>query len=188
MTLAVWHPELWIVDDATLDWWIEPRETGGADGYYVSWVEKLDPQQLAPDEWTRLRWPAGEAMPTIDGPLHTTLQLYPELADDDGDPTYLKVRLVRLLPDGSEDATAIGTYAVPARLKTFALPPHTTFMQCEADTPLAVDVYHNGDRELVMGNRIWKVWRDDHGNADDGAGAQWDADAAALLGPRPVAA
>jgi hypothetical protein len=165
------------------DDWPEPRETGGDGAYYVSWTEKSDPQPIAPGQWVRLRWPLGTDLPTIDDALHVTLQLYPDLADDETDPTYLKVKLVRLLPDGSEDATAIGTYTVPKRLRSWALPPHTTFMQCSADTPLAVDVYHNGDGELTFGNRIAKLWNEQ--GAELAAADQWDADAAELLGARP---
>jgi hypothetical protein len=162
----------------------EPRSTGD-HGYYESWTEKADPQSIPPDTWTRLRWAEGTDMPVPDGPVLLTLQVYPELLDAQSDGSYLKIRLARLLPDGTEDYTAYGTYTVPAWLKSWALPPHTTFMVCSADTPIAVDVYQNGWDDLVMGNRIYKVWQPGGGTPGDPV-AQYDRDAVALLGPRPA--
>jgi len=147
--------------------------------FYESWVEKHDPQRIPPFKWTRLRWPKGERMTVIDGRLHQTVQLTPALTDGVYDPTYLKVRLTRdadPTTPSDDDATAIGTYTVPDRLKAWALPPHTTFMTCRADTPLAVDVYHNGAIEIIMGNRVFKVWGCDCAEevaAQDKAWEEW---------------
>ena len=162
----------------------EPQTVPG-HGYYQSWTQKDDPQAIPPDVWTRLTWAEGTDMPVPDGPVLLTLQVYPELDDDQADGSYLKIRLARLLPDGTEDYTAYGTYTVPAWLKSWAIPPHTTFMQCSADTPIAVDVYQNGWDDLVMGNRIYKVWQPGGSDADPDQ-AQYDRDAAAILGPRPT--
>ena len=134
---------------------------------------------IPPGDWVRLDIDVGAWLP--DGYALLTLQLYAESwADFDG-PTDIRTRLQREAPGVPPDFTAECVHPVA---DDWAV-DRTTMMYVRRDTPVAATIRVK-QAPLTLHTVIYRGVAIPALDAS-GAGAQWDADAAALLGARPAA-
>ena len=112
----------------------EPTPDPGDPGRFFSIAHKGQAFQVAPGDWVRLPFDVGAWLAS--GYATLTVQLYAEQWGDFEAPSDIRTRLVRLLPDGTEDYTAELVHAVA---DDWAMSRDVT-MYVDADKPVAVDV------------------------------------------------
>jgi hypothetical protein len=120
---------------------------------YVTNTDKT-PQVVAPKTWTRLVFDGIDRFSVAEGPSVLNAQLYASLPAS-GRPKVIGVRFQRFLPDGSTDPTAQAVRACPSRATWSDTFCDVNF--CEGDTPMGVELYHDGTASITLTTRIFKV-------------------------------
>ena len=123
---------------------------------YESWKQgdpaiKADPQSIKPKTWTNLKFGSNGDLikPVIDAVCH--LGTYINISAD-GEAKTVQVRFIRD-PKGKADFTGCNSYSLSAG-HIFS---HTWFLQAKKGTPLAVQVWHDGAKPMVIGTREFKA-------------------------------
>jgi hypothetical protein len=124
---------------------------------YESWksgdplVGGEDPQKIAPKTWTTLKFGKNGEMvkPAIDALAHLATYIN---VKDAGGARYVQVRFIRD-PKGKADFTGETAFDLTAGHKF----SHTWFIKAKVGTPLAVQVYHEGSANMVIGTREFKA-------------------------------
>lgn len=123
---------------------------------YESWKQgdptvKADPQVIKPKTWTNLKFGAnGDVIkPVIDAVCH--LGAYINVNDEGGAKT-VQIRFIRD-PKKAADFTGCTSFS----LSSGHLFAHTWFLQAKKGVPLAVQVWHDGSKNMVIGTREFKA-------------------------------
>lgn len=123
---------------------------------YVSWKQgdpaiKADPQVIKPKTWTTLTF--GKNGSTI-VPSHDGAAMwgaYVNIADT-GKSSGFKIRFIRD-PKGAADFTGISSYDSAYEPQT-----HVHFFNAKKGQPVALQVYHDGKKDMIVACREFKMW------------------------------
>ena len=124
---------------------------------YVSWkqgdplVGGADDQSVKPKTWVNLKFGTDGELIKPDINAFAQIATYINVKDAGG-ATVLNVRFIRD-PKGAADFTGETAFDL-AKGHKFS---HTWFLMAKKGTPLAVQVYHDGKKPLVIGTREFKA-------------------------------
>lgn len=124
---------------------------------YVSWktgdplVGGAAPQAIKPKTWTTLKFGKnGDVIkPVIDALGH--FATYVNVKDAGGARSF-SVRFIRD-PKGKADFTGETSFDLTTGHKF----SHTWFIQAKKGTPIAIQIYHEGSKNMVIGTREFKA-------------------------------